>query len=428
MSQLSKSQAQTIIKALRAGTVPDQGLHHYAVGLDREMEMFKSQIDYVSKGHGDLKFIRGDFGSGKTFLTSLVGAEALKQNFVVSKVVISQSDTPLYKFEEVYRKICKNMILPGDRPDALASVLDRWFYSIEEQIADFEGLDDDDPGYLDAVANRVDNQLESIGDKAGRFASCIKAYHRLQFQDNYSKARGILDWMCGDSKVAAPAKREADIKGDLERSDVFTFLRGMLELFRKAGHPGMLLILDEVETIRHYPSNLRDKALEILRDYVDKIYAKNLPGLLLVVTGTPALYESEKGIPALEPLHQRVVVQFDEDASTDNLRQTQIRLQALNSDKLKLVAHKIRDIYPADHPDRLKLKVDDDYLQHLLSRFKRKDGVSPRLFIRALIDILDRVDLHASFDPKTHNAFNPTLFESFDLNEEERSDLQLISR
>ena len=144
--------------------------------------------------------------------------------------------------------------------------------------------------------------------------------------------------------------------------------------------------------------------------------------------GVPGRKALEKGIPALEPLHQRVVVQFDEDASTDNLRQTQIRLQALNSDKLKLVAHKIRDIYPADHPDRLKLKVDDDYLQHLLSRFKRKDGVSPRLFIRALIDILDRVDLHASFDPKTHNAFNPTLFESFDLNEEERSDLQLISR
>jgi hypothetical protein len=189
----------------------------------------------------------------------------------------------------------------------------------------------------------------------------------LQFEDEFIKARGLLDWMCGDKKVAATAKKEADIKGDLTKNDVYTFLRGMLELFRKAGHPGLLLVLDEVETIRHYNKNLRGKALEVLRDIVDKVLSNNLPGLLLMVTGTPALYESEEGIPALEPLNQRVKVTFGDDPSTDNLRQTQIRLHPLDSEGLNLVAHKIREIYPADHPERLQQKVDDDFIDHLLN-------------------------------------------------------------
>jgi hypothetical protein len=432
LSNLDKDQAQTIIKALRAGTVPDRGLEHFAVGLDREMTVLTKQLDYVAKGHGDIKFVRGDFGSGKTFLTSLVGAEALNRNFVVSKVVISQGDTPLYKFEEVYRKICQNMLLPGNRPNALSSVLERWFYNLEEQVREFEELDEDDPGFLEAVNRKVDSQLQSIGDKSGRFASCIKAFHRLQFEDEFIKARGLLDWMCGDKKVAATAKKEADIKGDLTKNDVYTFLRGMLELFRKAGHPGLLLVLDEVETIRHYNKNLRGKALEVLRDIVDKVLSNNLPGLLLMVTGTPALYESEEGIPALEPLNQRVKVTFGDDPSTDNLRQTQIRLHPLDSEGLNLVAHKIREIYPADHPERLQQKVDDDFIDHLLNsfeqRFGERLGVSPRLFLRAVVDILDRVDQYDHFDPYTHDALSDASLQSFELSSEEQSVLETLAR
>jgi hypothetical protein len=430
LSSPSKEQARSIIKALRVGTVPEDGLEHYAVGLDREMHELNRQLDFAQKGNGELKFIRGAYGSGKTFLTSLVSAEALKRNFVVSKVVISQSDTPMHKFEVVYRKICQNMRLPGDRVNALASVLDRWFYSLEEQVTDIDGLDEDDPGFLEAISQRVDSHLHAVADKSGRFAACIKAYHRLQFHEDFIKSRGILDWMCGDTNVAAGIKREAGVKGDLARNDVFTFLRGMLELFRRAGHPGLLLVLDEAETIRHksYRSDLRSKALELLREMVDKVSDNNLPGLVLMVTGTPELFESPLGIPALEPLHQRITVEFDEDPSTDNLRQPQIRLRSFDLDRLKEVAHKIRDIYPADNPERLIKRVDADFLDHMLEKFQdgfgESLGVTPRLFLRALIDILDRVDQHEHFDPYQHNALSEARFASLELSSEELSALQ----
>jgi len=40
---LSREQALTIINALRSGTVPPEGLEHYAVGLEEQMKIIRNQ-------------------------------------------------------------------------------------------------------------------------------------------------------------------------------------------------------------------------------------------------------------------------------------------------------------------------------------------------------------------------------------------------
>ena len=59
-----------IINALRRGTVPAGGLERIAVGTGIEEEAIGRQLDYVAQGGGDAKFIRGEYGSGKTFLVA----------------------------------------------------------------------------------------------------------------------------------------------------------------------------------------------------------------------------------------------------------------------------------------------------------------------------------------------------------------------
>ncbi len=59
-----------IINALRRGTVPQAGLSRLAVGLSTEEKVIRSQLEYVACGHADCKFVRGEYGSGKTFLIS----------------------------------------------------------------------------------------------------------------------------------------------------------------------------------------------------------------------------------------------------------------------------------------------------------------------------------------------------------------------
>jgi hypothetical protein len=60
---------------------------------------------------------------------------------------------------------------------------------------------------------------------------------------------------------------------------------------------------------------------------------------------------------------------------------------------------------PNEH--RLRTLVDDAYIETLARAVAGglggKVGVAPRLFLKKLVaDVLDRVDLHDSFDPRQH--------------------------
>src|SRR5512139_1619951 len=80
-----------IINALRRGTVPAGGLERIAVGVDVEEDVIGAQFDYVAQGGGDLKFIRGDYGSGKTFLVARALEIARNKGFATAHVVVSPS-------------------------------------------------------------------------------------------------------------------------------------------------------------------------------------------------------------------------------------------------------------------------------------------------------------------------------------------------
>lgn len=76
-----KQESIGIINALRRGTVPQSGLSRLAVGLSAEERVISSQLEYVAGGHADCKFVRGEYGSGKTFLISRAVEIGQKQRF-----------------------------------------------------------------------------------------------------------------------------------------------------------------------------------------------------------------------------------------------------------------------------------------------------------------------------------------------------------
>lgn len=419
---LTREQAQTIINALRSGTVPPEGLEHYAVGLEAQMKILRDQRAYVAQGRGAYKFLRGAYGSGKTFLTSLATAEALADNFLVSKVVVSVADTPLYKLSEVYKRLCQNMSLPGRRGGALQSLVDRWLYRLEDQVVEVDGVDEDAPQFATAVAHKVEQHLVGIGQQAGRLAACLKAYHAAKFAQRYDEARGILDWMQGEAKVSADIKRLAGVSGQLENSDALVFVRGWLELAKSAGHSGLLLIVDEVETVLRLRRPERLKSLEVLRQLVDAVDQQEFSGLHLIFTGTPDFFDSPGGVPLLQPLQERISVQFRED-EPDNLRQAQVRLKPFNAERLLQVAERIVELYPADQPERVRQKVTASLLQAFVDRvtvgFGGRIEVAPRIFLRELVHILDLVDQHADYEPGRDYRFETRQLSELALHPEE---------
>ncbi|MFN9878632.1 MAG: BREX system ATP-binding protein BrxD, partial [Planctomycetota bacterium] len=204
------------------------------------------------------------------------------------------------------------------------------------------------------------------------------------------------------------------VKGDLDHFGALSFLQGVLTILRDSGHPGLLVILDEVETIQRVRSDVRDKSLNALRQLIDEVDAGRFPGLYLLITGTPAFYDGPQGIQRLQPLSQRLHVDFQTDARFDNPRAVQIRLPAFDLERLCEVGCKVRTIFEehAKAARRISSVCDDQYVrdlaQSVVGTLGGKVGVAPRIFLKKLVaDVLDRIDQFADFDPRQHYA--PTI-------------------
>jgi hypothetical protein len=188
----------------------------------------------------------------------------------------------------------------------------------------------------------------------------------------------------------------------------------LLTVLRDAGHPGLVLVLDEVETLQRVRGDVRDKALNALRQLIDEVHSGRFPGLHLVITGTPAFYDGQQGVQRLAPLAQRLAVDFGTDPRFDNPRAVQIRLPGFTIESLVELGGRVRDLYAdgSSAPDRIRALVDDAYLDQLARAVAGglggKVGIVPRLYLKKLVsDVLDRVDQFPDFDPRQH--YVPTM-------------------
>jgi hypothetical protein len=164
-------------------------------------------------------------------------------------------------------------------------------------------------------------------------------------------------------------------------------------------------VLDEVETLQRVRGDVRDKALNALRQLIDEVQSGRFPGLYLLVTGTPAFFDGMQGAQRLPPLAQRLATDFSGDPRFDNPRAVQIRLPGFDQAALGELGRRARDLYCEDAEPRVATVVDDAYLSDfaaaLAGELGGKVGVAPRVFLKKLVaDVMDRVDQFQDFDPR----------------------------
>ena len=401
-------ESQSIVNALRSGLVPAQGLEHFATGLDALIDAVKEELDFVATGKGAAKWIRGEYGTGKTFAARYLCARAREQRFATAEVQISINDTPLHHLETVYRRLIEKLETAADGPNAFQAVVEGWLYQIGDEVTRLRGIAEDDPGFADATEQRLEDKLADLSRRNPAFAQVLRAYHRATHEGDFASAQGLLAWLAGQPHTDRSVLRTAGARGKVDGQASLTFLAGLLSLLRQSGYAGLVVVLDEVETIQRMNAQTREKSLNALRQLMDMLANDELPGLYLVVTGTRDFFEGYKGLKGLAALHQRVQVTFGEDARWDNLRAPQVRLLPFTEERLLTVGRRIRDLYPAKNAERVAARVDDAFLKGLVAQitsgFGGKITLAPRLFLRELVDVMDRVDLHEGFDPNEHYA------------------------
>lgn len=398
-----------VFESLRKGLVPERGIEAFAEGIERPRAEIRRQLDLAREGEGTIKFLRGGYGCGKTFMSRVAVLDAQAENFATSFVVVSDNDLHFHRFDDVYRKVMSELGTASCPRGALGDILDRWIGRIEAKMI-AAGSDAEAPDFDTHVRDRLRQDLAALsgGQVPPDFVRVVQTIFDLKQLGETTDAGALISWLCGSANVAATAKRLASIRGEIGSRDALEYLRGVLVIVREAGYSGIVIVIDEAETILRMRTDVRHKSLNGIRQIADA--SGGYPGLVWLFTGTPDFYDSRQGVAGLTPLHERI--QFMDQGGHVSLRQAQLALQPFDEKRLRAVALRLRDIYPARDRSRFEQLVTDAFIDRLIaevcSGFRRNVGVVPRQFLRALVTQMDLVDEQEGpdgYDPQQDYKF-----------------------
>ncbi len=396
----SRRDIDHVFERLRSGLVPDRGLEEFAVGIERPRAEIRRLLDLAGRGEGVFKFLRGGYGCGKTFMARLAVLDAQAAGFATSFVVVSDNDLHFHRFDELYRRVVQELGTSACPRGALSDIVDRWIARVEEALV--AGGEDANGGSFDeAVARRLAEEVASrtAGKAPEDLARVLRTIFALKQTGELSEAGALLSWLSGSENVAASVKKAAGIKGDIGSREAMDYLRGVLEIVKAAGYKGLVIVIDEAETILRMRQDVRGKSLNGIRQIIDA--AAQFPGLFWLFTGTPEFFDTRRGVAGLAPLHERI--QFLRHGESASLRQPQLALTPFDESRLREVALRLRELYPASDPHRVEGKVTREVINALVAKvtegFRGDVGVVPRQFLRRLVDLMDLVEEDSAFEP-----------------------------
>jgi hypothetical protein len=395
----TRLESMNIINALRRGTVPAGGLERIAVGLEVEEEVIGKQLDYVAQGGGDEKFIRGEYGSGKTFLVARSLEIARGKGFITSHVTISSS-APLYKIKSIYQQVCAGL-RSREEEHALKSIVDNWLFAIEERILSVSGNTLADTELEEATGREIEASLAGISEVNSALAAALRTYYKANNTGDFQLAQAALGWLSAEPNIGRDFKQKAGIKGDIDDSIAFLFLRGLVAVIHGAGYSGIVIAVDEMETTQGLQRREREKGYHTLVQIIDALDRGEMPRCYFLFTGTPAMYDGSRGIRSVPPLYDRIsIIQTDQ---FKNPRQPQIVLSRFDTGKLELVALRVLDVYAQAYSEPDRERVSHRFIRAMIkkitTRFGGRVDVIPRIFLKEFVDMLDKCELYEEFNP-----------------------------
>ena len=424
MSTLTAKDVEHVFESLRKGLVPERGIETFAVGIEKQRGELHRQLELAADGEGTIKFLRGGYGCGKTFMARLALLDAKERGFATSFVVVSDNDLKFHRFDDVYRKVMTELGTSTCPRGALSDILDRWIARVEDALI-AAGEDEDAADFDEKVQQRLETDLASLtgGQAPQDFIRVIQTIFRLKQEGEVSEAGALISWLCGSGNVAAASKKAAGIKGDIGSRDALDYLRGVLEIVKAAGYKGLLIVIDEAETILRMRSDSRHKSLNGIRQIADA--AGSYPGMLWLFTGTPEFFDTRYGVAGLEPLHRRI--SFSKQGPYASLRQPQLELTPFDAERLRSVALRLRELYPSATRPELEERMSLDFINRLVAEvtkgFRGDVGVVPRQFLREFVTQLDLVEEHEDYVPMELYGFDPSQISTAELTPEEQQRL-----
>lgn len=394
--RLRPRERDAIIQSLRAGVTPRTGLQYIQVGRAREVEALLKDIERISDGGSSIRFIIGEFGSGKSFFLQLIRTIALEKGLVTIHADLSP-DRRLHatggQARNLYAELVRNLST-RTKPEgnALTSVVERFITEARKQ-ADATGK---------SVTEIIEEQLSHLSELVGGydFAKVIGAYWEGYEQDNEQLKSDAVRWLRGEITTKTDARNSLGVRTIVDDGSVYDHFK-LLSLFvRQAGYNGLLVNLDEMVNLYKLSSQKArisnyEQILRILNDCLQGS-AEHI-GFLL--GGTPDfLLDPRKGLYSYEALHSRLAENsFARSAGVIDYSSPTLHLANLAPEELLILLRNLRHVYASG--DENKYLLPDEALTAFLAHCSNRIGDAyfrtPRNTIKVFVDLLAVLDQNA---------------------------------
>lgn len=377
-----------VIQSLRAGVVPRVGQQHIQVGRVEEVKALIADLDRIADGGSAIRFVIGEYGSGKTFFLYLIRSIAIEK-----KVVTVHADlTPDRRLHATggqarafYQELIRNMSTRS-KPEggALASVVERFVSSA-----------------LDAARERnvkpevvIRERLASLSEMVNGydFAQVIAAYWRGHDTGNEVLKSDAVRWLRGEFSTKTEAKNALGVRNIVDDANVYDQLKLVARFVRLAGFSGLLVCCDElVNLYKLANTKARNTNYEQILRILNDCLQGSADGLGFVMGGTPEfLMDTRKGLYSYPALQSRLAANlFVKDGLVDYSGPV-LRLANLSPEDMYVLLAKLRHVYASGQTDNYL--VPDEGLKAFMLHCSQKIGDAyfrtPRNTVTAFINVL----------------------------------------
>lgn len=385
---IAPKERDAAIQALRAGVVPRLGIRHVQVGRAREVEQTVRDMSRIADGGSAIRFVIGDYGSGKTFFLTLARTIAAERKLVVMHADLSP-DRRIHATGGQARTLCAELVLSMStrtKPDggALASVVERFVSDVRKE-ATASGR---------KVEDAIRERLEVVRDLVSGFdfAEVVVCYWRGFEEGDEQLKAAALRWLRAEYTLKTEAREALGVRTIIDDAGVYDHLKAIARLVRLAGYDGTLVVFDEmVNLYKLTNSQARNANYEQVLRIVNDVLQGSTERIGFYFGGTPEfLLDSRRGLYSYEALRSRLAENaFARDGLVD-LSGPVIRLQSLSPEELYVLLDKLRLLWAGG--DTNALPVPDAALDAFLEHCSKKIGDAyfrtPRNTIRAFMDLL----------------------------------------
>jgi hypothetical protein len=388
LGQLKPFQARAIIEELRKGSVPIEYVPLFTVGRQNWLTFIEDDLEhYIGKGGSKVRFINGDYGDGKTHFMSVIRYLAMKKGFAVSFVVLTR-EVPIHKFETVYQSIVNQ--LQGDfHGTGIRNMLGAWLEKLSRTA--LEGQKNE------ARKNRqvLTDTLRNIPGMDINFANALIALVNNHFapadKENTEKQEAdcevLFHWFEG-GKVTKRELKPFQIYEFLNKTNSKQFMNSLILFLRHMGHKGLILLMDEMETVVAQSLSIRNAAYENVRLLIDN--SESSQYLHIFFSIIPDVLTSEKGFKSYDALWSRI--RSIGESKRLNFRGVLVDIHQtpLQTEELVALGQCLRTLHGISYRWEPMETVGDAVMEDICSSQKRMGVISEvRFFIKQLIHILD---------------------------------------